>query len=436
MNRGKEYFKLIKKYLEEEVGYRKGIKHNNYSIDEVEIITSDVKQEVRERIKDAFLEGVCKVIIGTATIREGIDLQTYGTSLYNLYPDWNPTDVKQLEGRIWRQGNTFAYVRIVMPLVENSMDVFVFQKLEEKTARVNDIWYRADRGNVLDMDSLDPEEVKFALFTNIEELAKIEIDKQERELNRKFSVLRSNADVVSKLEFNIRSLEQYRGYCMSIFRNWALNLKEFINDPMQYARAFGESSNPKKMKEYAERAVEVLTNIELALENPAFTNKELLAISREMFSSVFPSRGVVSSSRSTFENFKEKFLFVSKAEKTIFVERGYTLDTDFSLVLQDLSKEMEALKQEIENVKSPQNFELAVVDIIRKKEKFSVGGRNAEDTAGDFKKLNYLLDLKFNPLESQRCEIPGAPGRDDRELELAKARAKARKRRIRILALK
>jgi ATP-dependent protease Clp ATPase subunit len=35
------------------------------------------------------------------------------------------------------------------------MDVFVFQKLEEKTSRINDIWFRGDRGNVLDLESLD-----------------------------------------------------------------------------------------------------------------------------------------------------------------------------------------------------------------------------------------------------------------------------------------
>ena len=119
----------------------------------------------KEAVKEAFNDGTCKIIIGTSTIKEGINLQKKSTVLYNLYPNWNPTDLRQLEGRIWRQKNEFGFVRVVMPLMENSMDVFVFQKLEEKTARINDLWNRNGRGNVLDEDSLDPNEVKYALVT-------------------------------------------------------------------------------------------------------------------------------------------------------------------------------------------------------------------------------------------------------------------------------
>jgi hypothetical protein len=139
MNRGKEYFKLIKEYLEKEIGYQKNVLYNNTRFDEVEIMDSSISDIKKENVKEAFLAGVVKIIIGTATIREGIDLQKRGTVIYNLYPDWNPTDIRQLEGRIWRQGNEFAFIRSVMPLVQDSMDVFVFQKLEEKTGRINDI---------------------------------------------------------------------------------------------------------------------------------------------------------------------------------------------------------------------------------------------------------------------------------------------------------
>ncbi|MFD0778860.1 helicase-related protein [Flavobacterium myungsuense] len=145
MNRGKMFFPLIKEYLEKEVGYQRGVMYDKVKVDEVEIISSEINDTRKETIKEAFLDGVVKIIIGTATIREGIDLQKRGTVIYNCYPEWNPTDIRQLEGRIWRQGNQFQYVRIVMPLVQDSMDVFVFQKLEEKTSRINDIWFRGDR---------------------------------------------------------------------------------------------------------------------------------------------------------------------------------------------------------------------------------------------------------------------------------------------------
>ena len=53
----------------------------------------------KELIKDAFNEGFVKVIIGTTTIQEGINLQKEGTVLYNLDLGWNPTAFKQLEGK-------------------------------------------------------------------------------------------------------------------------------------------------------------------------------------------------------------------------------------------------------------------------------------------------------------------------------------------------
>jgi hypothetical protein len=56
------------------------------------------------------------------------------------------------------------------------MDVFVFQKLEEKTGRINDIWFKAGRGNVLDVESLDPQEVKLALITDVGRITALYFD--------------------------------------------------------------------------------------------------------------------------------------------------------------------------------------------------------------------------------------------------------------------
>jgi hypothetical protein len=69
-----------------------------------------------------------------------------------------------------------------MPLVQDSMDVFVFQKLEEKTGRINDIWFKADRGNVLDVESLDPQEVKLALITDVGRITALYFDEERRML--------------------------------------------------------------------------------------------------------------------------------------------------------------------------------------------------------------------------------------------------------------
>lgn len=403
-NRGKEYFKYIKEYLEDELGYKRGVKYQNSKVDEVEILVSGIKQEVKEKIKDAFLDGVCKIIIGTSTIREGIDLQKNGSVLYNMYPDWNPTDVKQLEGRIWRQGNNFGYVRIVMPLVQNSMDVFVFQKLEEKTSRLNDIWYRADRGNVLDVESLDPEEVKFALFTDLGELSKIVIEKEERELRKKKMILEEDMSAVKSLNYSIVNMREYRTKCIGYIDEWKNTLKEFPNQIAYYGERWQVS--PAQMMEYEDRSKELVKMIEQFQESSEQSNKDLLAIGKAVRNSTFGLRWVIQTYNYNWDMFKQYMLEVAKAETTILAQKGYTLQSDFEQIKTDIQREIDNISAQIKYVNSPENKASIMRDIAIKKEANKVEGRIPQMAMEDFANLNYLLDYKFGDIEPDQCELP------------------------------
>ena len=173
MNAGVHYFPLIKEYLVRKVGFKES---------EVGIIKSGMSTSKKEGIKERFLAGGVKIIIGSASIKEGINLQNRATVLYNCWLDWNPTDEKQLEGRIWRYGNMYANVRIVHPLMEDSIDTFVFQKLQEKTSRINEIWYRAGRNNTLKLEEFNPAELKMGLVTNPHALAALILLEQREQI--------------------------------------------------------------------------------------------------------------------------------------------------------------------------------------------------------------------------------------------------------------
>lgn len=192
MNRGIKYFPLLVKYLIEEVGYNPS---------EVGVIASEsvmkkmgygTKSDVQDRFLGRRLnpetrqyeiipdEYRIKVLIGSATIKEGINLQNRATVLYNCFLDWNPTDVVQLEGRIWRQGNWYENVLIVNPLMEDSMDIFMFQKLEEKTKRINAIWDYDNNESSLDLSDFNPSELKYQLIKDPYRVAEIEgLEQQE-----------------------------------------------------------------------------------------------------------------------------------------------------------------------------------------------------------------------------------------------------------------
>lgn len=147
-----------------------------------------------------------KVLIGSASIQEGLNLQAYSSVLYNLYIGFNPTDQIQLEGRIWRQGNDFNNVRIVIPLMENSMDIFMFQKLQEKTKRINEIWARTGK-NEIDTTEFNAEELKYELITDSFILAKLtldedkqKIDEQINDLNYQYSTIKNVAQIYSAID--------------------------------------------------------------------------------------------------------------------------------------------------------------------------------------------------------------------------------------------
>lgn len=197
MDRGLKYFSLIRDYLIYEIGFEKH---------EVGEITARLTAEKKSKAQDAFLgrkfnektrefeeitdEQRMKVLLGSSSIKEGISLQKKSTVLYNCFIDWNPTDMVQLQGRIWRQQNQFMNVRIVNPLMIDSMDIFMFQKLEEKTARLNTIW-SSDGKSVLKIEEVDTEEIKFALIKDPRVIAKLESEQKTTKLTDDASSLKS-----------------------------------------------------------------------------------------------------------------------------------------------------------------------------------------------------------------------------------------------------
>jgi len=198
MNFGIDAFPLLRDYLVSELGFR---------LDEIGIISGKGNYigkklyENKKSVQDAFLgqivnaetgktdyltdEQRVKVLIGSEAIKEGINLQDFSSVLYNCFLDFNPTDRIQLEGRLWRQGNRFANVRIVTPLIADCIDVFMFQKLEDKTERINQIWTRNGQLNELDTTSFDPAELKYELISDPSKLALLEIEHKKELLEEK-----------------------------------------------------------------------------------------------------------------------------------------------------------------------------------------------------------------------------------------------------------
>jgi hypothetical protein len=58
-------------------------------------------------------------------------------------------------------------------LVEDSVDTAIFQKLEEKTSRINQIWHKSSKENTLKLEDFNPAELKRGLISNPRKIAEM-----------------------------------------------------------------------------------------------------------------------------------------------------------------------------------------------------------------------------------------------------------------------
>ena len=108
------------------------------------------------------VNGKCKIIIGSESIKEGVNLNGNSTTLYNTMLGWNPSETTQVEGRIWRQGNKQGITHIVYPLLNDSIDPMMYQKYDEKKNRIDNLF--SYKGDTMNVEEINPEELKFGLI--------------------------------------------------------------------------------------------------------------------------------------------------------------------------------------------------------------------------------------------------------------------------------
>lgn len=177
--RGVKEFTAVKQYL---------IK-NQIPEEAIGTMNSSTTESKKGKITKAFNnpDDPLKILIGSETISEGIDLNGNSLVLYNCMLGWNPTEPVQVEGRLWRQGNRQKKVHIVYPLMYNSLDSLIYQKHDEKASRIDAIWdYRGDKINV---EEINPAELKFDLIKSPEMKADIVLEQKAIPLKRELKII-------------------------------------------------------------------------------------------------------------------------------------------------------------------------------------------------------------------------------------------------------
>ncbi len=388
MDRGVEYFNLIRQYLIDNVGFAEH---------EVGIISSKLivpvpkgtpKDEQKEYVKNLFLgdrfnhdtlemeklpsSERCKVLIGSSTIKEGINLQKHSSVLFNCWMDWNPTDIQQLEGRIYRQGNKFKTVRIVNPLMIDSMDIFMFQKLEEKTSRINTIWQNDGRTNVLKTEEFNPSDLKFSLIKDASVLAQMEL----MELGERIG------EDIADLENQIKRNDKILAYQNEI--DYSTNrLADWL---VQY-RPLAEGQPARSLDAMIKYAQDVLTKqLDSKGKRMEYSYSRDKKKEREGFYSNFNP----ASKPYFFDDLNFANRNIKREERDYLSPRGLVVADleDYSI---KLKADIEKLKVEKEKVVSEDAIKIKAQEINEKRESEKIEDRTVGQCVTDFKKLNYLL---------------------------------------------
>jgi hypothetical protein len=218
---GKKYnaFELVAEYVANNISGISSDKHESGEWSEIAIIEGGLKDDdvtkgkskvVTKRgktsIKDSFNSGEIKVLIGSKAIKEGIDLQGNAHSMYICEAEFSPEVAMQLEGRIWRQKNPYDVVRIIYVLMMNTIDSFIYSKINRK---VNMIKRMLELG-VYEMNTtqfvIDIKEQLIQLETDPDKLTAIEYEDRIDDIKNEAGTLSKRIDRIRLMEREYNSV--------------------------------------------------------------------------------------------------------------------------------------------------------------------------------------------------------------------------------------
>ena len=132
--------------------------------------------------------GKVRILLGsTQKMGTGANVQERLIALHHLDAPWRPADVEQREGRILRQGNTNAEVRIHRYVTEGSFDAYMWQTLETKAKFIGQVMTgESNLRRIEDIDgtALTYAEVKAIASGNPMVIEKARIDAEVARLSR------------------------------------------------------------------------------------------------------------------------------------------------------------------------------------------------------------------------------------------------------------
>lgn len=278
---GVDFLPKIKEYL-----VNKGV----YNANEIGIIKAGVNDDKINEIVDSFNDkkGDIKLIIGTNKMKEGMNLNQNSSVLYVPYMDWNPTDYMQIVGRIWRRGNNYDDIRVVVPLLKDSTDSFMFQKLDEKIKRLNNIMDTTK--DYIDTSELSTADEKINMITNpdkkanmFSQIEKQKLDNQKSTLQGKLETTQHYKSELEQAKKDVKNAE----YWVNSYKEKLENIEDKESYQYSYTKSSVDSykkelSKAKQNLKYVENKIERLELDFKGKDSEENINKEIEKIDKKL----------------------------------------------------------------------------------------------------------------------------------------------------------
>jgi len=149
----------------------------------------DAKTDAAKKaLFDAVNAGRVRILGGsTEKMGAGTNVQQRLIALHHLDAPWRPRDIEQREGRILRQGNRNAQVRIFRYVTEGSFDAYMWQVLETKARFIAQVMTGQTSvrcAEDLETGALTYAEIKAIASGNPTVIEKVKIDTEIRKLDQ------------------------------------------------------------------------------------------------------------------------------------------------------------------------------------------------------------------------------------------------------------
>jgi len=147
-----------------------GFKRDEIGVINAQVAASSVK---RQNVANAFNAGKLKVVVGNATMAEGLNMQKTTTDIHHMDVPWEPATLQQRNGRGLRQGNLNESLRIHTYLSKGSFDGYRYQAVAAKKDWQDLLWNGGDRvENLAREGNISLEEMRIMLAADPEEARK------------------------------------------------------------------------------------------------------------------------------------------------------------------------------------------------------------------------------------------------------------------------